>query len=136
MPTLATIHLSVSACEVLTVRYYHTVGGWHYLHVESKKDDALEHTAKDRKVSRVFGPRSRAEKVLDRDLKRTIGASVRQISAADKDGLLDVLSAGRVEVRLGDSWVECKIPRGGYTVRQARAPYYELDFTMEVNKYV
>lgn len=136
MKQLAVIDLKVTDCsEGLHLRYYHTSGGWHYLHLPGRASAKVSYANKDIHFKNKYSRLSKEARVLKKDTKQIYSVAVQDVAEADKAAILGVLSSERVEAYLSNKWVAVYVPRQTFLLRPAKADLYNVEFTFETKKY-
>lgn len=136
MKQLAVIDLSVRDCPVgLLLRYYHTSGGWHYLHLPNRASAKVSYANKDVHFKNKYSRLSKEARVLKKDTKQVYTVAAQDITEADKVAALGLTSSELVEAYLANKWVAVYVPRQAFNLRPANADLYNVDFTFSTKKY-
>lgn len=134
---LAETTLDFTRCPAsIWLRYYHPQGGWVYLLCASRISEGLEYSNKEVKVDELFSRRSRTSRVVNRDLKATVQAYFTGISGSQRDAVVGILDAEKVERLNGLLWEQVKLDRQVYPIKEARANTYSLTINFETKSYV
>ena len=118
------------------LRFWHSQGGWHYWLVDTKRQNELSVQNGDNFTQEDFSRISKVVFTMSKDIASNHKCGAINLTAAEKDTLVGMLEAEKVEWYRGGIWQEVEIKRQSFTVRSARSPLFSIEFEFEHKNYL
>ena len=118
------------------LRFWHSQGGWHYYLVDTKRQNELSVQNGDNFTQEDFSKISKVVVTISKEVSSNHKCGAVNLTAAQKDTLVGMLEAEKVEWYRGGIWQEVEIKRQSFTVRSARSPLFNIEFEFEHKNYL